>query len=153
MMAFMSNTHQVYELFVHAPAAKVWEALTRGEKSREYFFGTAIESSFQPGADLRYTFPDGTVAVSGKVLEIEPGKRLVTTWAVEYDPACAGETSKVTITLDDRGAVTKLRTVHECEGAPNTANSVANDGWSYSLSSMKSLLETGTALPMPEQAS
>lgn len=149
----MSTTHQVYEMFVHAPPAKVWEAMTSGTQSREYFFGTAVESTFTPGADLRYTFPDGSVAVSGKVLEVEPARRLVTTWQIHYDPTCAGEDSRVTWTLEDRGGVTKIRGVHELDGAPNTAKSVANDGWSFVLSSMKSLVETGKALPMPPSAS
>ncbi len=145
----MSTTHQVYDVFFNAPADKVWDAITNGTKTREYFFGTAIESSFAPGAPYRYAMPDGSVAVDGKVLEIEPAKRLVTTWAVHYDPSCAGEDSRVTWTLEPRGPVTKLTVVHDLEKAPATAKNVANDGWSFVLSSMKSLVETGAGLPMP----
>ena len=44
----------------------------------------------------------------------------------------------------ERG-VTKLTAIHELEGAPKTSEHV-REGWSYILSSLKTLLETGEPL-------
>ena len=41
--------------------------------------------------------------------------------------------------------MTKLTAIHELEGAPKTSEHV-REGWSYILSSLKTLLETGEPL-------
>jgi hypothetical protein len=51
--------------------------------------------------------------------------------------------------LEKRGQVCKLTVVHELEHAPKTAKHVAN-GWSIVLAGLKTLLETGRPMPMPE---
>jgi hypothetical protein len=51
------------------------------------------------------------------------------------------------------GGVTKLTVIHELEGAPQTASLVGGDlshtgaggGWSWILSDLKTLLETGAS--------
>ncbi len=147
----MSQLHQTYELFLLATPDRVWRAIVDGAQSSQYFFGTAFSSSLEKGDPFRYAFADGTVAADGVVTEARPGERLETTWAVHYDPSCAGETSRVVWSLEARGAaLTKLTLTHDCEAAPNTARNVGKDGWSYVLSGLKSLVETGHALPSPQ---
>lgn len=149
----MSQLHQVYELFLLATPARVWQAIVDGAQSSQYFFGTAFASSLQPGASFQYAFPNGVVAVDGEVVEARPGERLEVSWVVRYDPSCAGETSRVSWSLEARGAeVTKLTLTHDCGAAPNTARNVGKDGWSFVLSGLKSLVETGRALPSPPPA-
>ncbi len=145
----MHNTPLVLELFIRATSEQVWRAIVDGSFSAMYFFGTAFTSSLEPGAPFTYAFPGGAPAVDGTILEIEPGRRLVTTWVVHYDPSCAGETSRVRWSVEPRGPNTKLTVEHDLAGAPNTARNVKNDGWSFALSSLKSLLETGSALAAP----
>jgi uncharacterized protein YndB with AHSA1/START domain len=82
------------------------------------------------------------------VLEADPPRKLVTTWRALYDPETAAEPySRVTWEIEAAGdTVTKLTVVHdELEAAPKTAESVAG-GWSYVLSGLKTLLETGEPL-------
>ena len=136
----------IERVFVRAPIEKVWDAIVDGSRTRQYFFGTAFESSLQPSAPFRYTFPDGTVAVSGRVLEVAKGARLVTTWVIHYDPRCANEETRVDWKLEARGDVTKLTVDHNCDGAPASSAGIRSDGWSIVLSGLKSLLETGRAL-------
>jgi hypothetical protein len=65
-----------------------------------------------------------------------------------FDPEQAVEDeSRVTWEIEGQdGGVTKLTVVHDqLEGAPKTALSVAG-GWSYVLSGLKTLLETGEPL-------
>jgi hypothetical protein len=58
----------------------------------------------------------------------------------------AEEPSRVTWEIDaEDGGVSKLTVVHDqLEGAPKTAESIA--GWTYILSGLKTLLETGEPL-------
>ena len=70
------------------------------------------------------------------------------TWRALYDPETASEPfSRVTWEIEPQeGGVTKLTVVHDqLEAAPKTAESVAG-GWSYVLSGLKTLLETGEPL-------
>lgn len=145
----MNDTPQVYELFVRATPEATWQAIVDGSMTAQYFFGSAFRSTLEPGAPYSYTFPDGTVSVDGTIVEVVPQRSLVTTWAVHYDPSCAGERSRVRWTLTPHGVNTKVTLVHELAEAPNTARNVGNGGWSWVLSSMKTLLETGAALTVP----
>jgi hypothetical protein len=68
------------------------------------------------------------------------------------EPTMAAEGfTRLTYELEDREGATKLTVVHELEGAPTLASVMAGGaediggggGWSWVLSDLKSLLETG----------
>ena len=46
----------------------------------------------------------------------------------------------------------KLTATHELAEAPLTAKHVSTDGWQLVLSGLKTLLETGESMPMPQPA-
>jgi hypothetical protein len=48
--------------------------------------------------------------------------------------------------------LTKLVVEHDVTGAPLTAAQAAVDGWSFILSGIKTLVETGKPIPMVPQA-
>ena len=149
MSTMTAQTTQVYSVFIKASPEQIWEAITTPEFTRKYFFGSAIESTLEPGAPyVGWTADRSQRMVEGEVLEADPPHRLVHSWLALYDPETAAESpSRVTWELESEdGKVTKLTVVHdELEDAPKTALSVAG-GWSYVLSGLKTLLETGTAL-------
>jgi Activator of Hsp90 ATPase homolog 1-like protein len=64
-------------------------------------------------------------------------------------PPTRVEQSRVTYNIEKRGQVCKLTVLHELEHAPKTAKHVAN-GWGVVLAGLKTLLETGRPMPMPE---
>ena len=140
---------QIYELFIRTTPQKLWQALTDGALTKIYFFGETIHSDFKPGSPWHSTGPKGSRDVEGTVLEADPPRRLVMTWHVLYDPALSDELSRVTYEIQKRGAVCKLTATHELTSAPLTAKQVGTDGWQLVLSALKTLLETGEALPMP----
>jgi uncharacterized protein YndB with AHSA1/START domain len=70
---------------------KLWQALTTPEFNRQFFFGTTQESEWKPGASWRLMIPDGRVADSGEVLEIDPPRRLVLKWRDEFMPELRAE--------------------------------------------------------------
>jgi hypothetical protein len=72
----------------------------------------------------------------------------VHSWLAYYDPEMAAEDdSRVSWDIEPQdGGYSKLTVVHDqLEGAPKTATSVAG-GWSFVLSGLKTLLETGKPL-------
>jgi uncharacterized protein YndB with AHSA1/START domain len=143
-------TVQTHELFIRTDAQKLWKAMIEGAQTERYFFGSFVKSTFTPGAVLEYTRGEGgPMMVEGKVLEVEPARRLVHTWVVRYDPTLANETSTVTWVMEPRGENVKVTLTHDFARAPLTTKQLATDGWSIVLSSLKSMLETGSPLAMP----
>ena len=90
--------------------------------------------------------------MDGTVVEADPPRRLVMTWHVLYDPELSKEQSRVTYLIEKRGEVSKLTVTHELAEAPLTAKHVDSDGWQLVLSGLKTLLETGQPMPMPQPA-
>jgi len=142
-------TVQVYQVFIKATPEQVWDAITKPEFTTRYFYGSELESSFEPGARYVQWAPERErVWVEGEVLESQPPRRLVHTWLSLFDDDSAQEQpSRVSWDIEPQeGGVTKLTVVHDLlEGAPKTAESVSG-GWSYVLSGLKTLLETGKPL-------
>jgi uncharacterized protein YndB with AHSA1/START domain len=149
MTTMTEQATQVYSVFIRATPEQVWDAITKPEFTTRYFHGTRIESTFEPGAPYLSLAGDGDeTLVDGEVLESDPPRMLKHTWRALYDPETASEPfSRVTWEIEPQeGGVTKLTVVHDqLEAAPKTAESVAG-GWSYVLSGLKTLLETGEPL-------
>jgi uncharacterized protein YndB with AHSA1/START domain len=146
---------QVYQMYINAPQEKVWEAITTPEIVAVYFRGAQVQGSYQPGSRIRMASPDGTTEWGNNtVLEADPPRRLVHTWRSLYDPDMAAEPeSRVTWEIEALpDGYCRLTLTHDKLGdSPVTAASVT--GWAYYLSSLKSLLETGSPLPPPPRDS
>jgi len=143
---------QVYEVFIRTTPQKLWQALTDGEVTKRYFFGETVHSDWKAGSAWHSSGPEGNRDVEGKVIESDPPRRLVMTWRALYDPDLSSESSRVTYLIEKRGDVCKLAVTHELADAPKTAKHVSKDGWTLVLSGLKTLLETGESMPMPEAA-
>jgi uncharacterized protein YndB with AHSA1/START domain len=149
MSTMIQTNVQVYAVFIKASPEQIWEAITKPEFTTKYFYGSSIESTWEPGAPYAGWAGDRSQQyVDGEVIEASPPHKLVTTWRALYDPDTAAEPySRVTWEIEPAGeGVTKLTVVHdELEASPKTAANVAG-GWSYVLSGLKTLLETGEPL-------
>jgi uncharacterized protein YndB with AHSA1/START domain len=143
------QTTQVYSVFIKAAPEKIWDAITKPEFTSQYFYGSVIDSTYEPGSPyIGWSTDRSQQYVDGEVLEADRPRKLVTTWRALYDPETAAEPhSRVTWEIEPAGEhVTKLTVVHdELEAAPKTAASVAG-GWSFVLSGLKTLVETGEPL-------
>jgi uncharacterized protein YndB with AHSA1/START domain len=140
---------QVYQLYIKAPQAEVWKAITTKEVIARYFHGAQTESTYEVGTSIRSWSPDRSQLWGDNVvLECEPPRRLVHTWRSLYDPEMAAEPeSRVTWEIEEQpGGFSKLTVVHDrLNASPKTAASVR--GWSYILSNLKTVIETGETLP------
>ncbi len=145
----MPAPQHVFQIYIRADQEKVWAAITEPEFTRQYFHATAFQTDLRPGAPFRYVLPDGTTAVEGTVEEVDPPRRLVTTWRVLYDAAMAEEPpSRVEWRLEQVGErPTKVTTVHRDLGRSPLTSASVGTGWIWVVNSLKSFVETGEGLP------
>jgi uncharacterized protein YndB with AHSA1/START domain len=140
---------QVYQLYIRASQEEVWDAITDPAIVAKFFFGAQVESTYEVGSKLRSVSPDGSDTWGDNtILEWDPPRRLVHTWRSLYDPVMAAEPeSRVTWEIEPMAdGVAKLTLVHDrLDASPRTAASVR--GWSYILSNLKTVMETGQPLP------
>ncbi len=147
----MPATAHIYEIYIHAPLQRVWDALLDPEFTREYFHGTTFLSDFRPGSGYRNVLPGDRDAVEGVIEEIDPPHRLVMTWHVLYDVALAAEPpGRVEWRLasaNDDNSVTRVTLRHgDLASSPLTWEHVRL-GWVEILDSFKTLIETGHPMP------
>lgn len=141
-----TRTTQVYRVFIKATADQVWAAITKPEFTADYFYGGRVESTFQPGSPIRYHSGSGDgLDIDGEVVESDPPRRLVHTFRSLWADEMAKEPpSRVTWEIEPAdGGVCQLTVTHDqLERSPQTSGSVGS-GWSFILSGLKTLLETG----------
>ena len=144
MTTTTAQTTQVFEVFIKASAEQIWEAITKPDWTQQYFFGARI--SVVPDG-YHSLGPDGSVWGEAGVEVFDPPRRLVHGWRSLYDEELAAEDeSRVSWEIEPQdGGYCRLTVVHDrLEGAPKTAASIA--GWTFILSGLKTLLETGQPL-------
>ncbi|GAA3619059.1 SRPBCC family protein [Microlunatus ginsengisoli] len=139
----------VFVTYIKATPEQVWDAITSNEFRRHYFHGSVVETSWDVGSQYRSFGPAGQLWGDNEILAYDPPRLLAHTWRSLYDPELAAEpSSRVTWTVEVDAAhpeVTKLTVVHDqLAGSPRTAESVR--GWSFIVSGLKTLLETGEPL-------
>jgi len=156
-----SVTTQVYRVFIKATAQAIWDALTTPEWAEKYGYGGRVEYDLRAGGAFRalasepmkaYGAPE--VIIVGEVLESDPPRKLVQTWHPIWDPQSAAEAhTTLTYEIDEQpGGMCRLTVTNDVAGAPLTAKMVAGEvenaggGWSWVLSDLKTLLETGKSM-------
>ena len=151
----MDPVDHVYSVYIKATPERVWRAITDGDDTVNYYYGTRVASTWEPGAPITYAYPDGSIAADGEVLEIDPGRRVVMafhprwapeieaegpvrmTWAIE--PTEDGS-SRLTVTTAGLVAGTKM--AEEFSG-----------GIVYIVSGLKTFVETGAPMAVPAEVS
>jgi uncharacterized protein YndB with AHSA1/START domain len=156
-------TTQVYRVYIKAPAQAIWDSITKPEWTERYGYGGSAEYDLRPGgayrglsSEVMRTHGAPEVAVDGEVIESDPPRKLVLTWRMLMDPGMAAEGfTRLTYEIQEgKTGVTRLTVTHDLKGAPKLAAMVggemepmgAGGGWSWILSDLKTLLETGERL-------
>ena len=134
---------------IAATPERVWEALTDPAQTPLYFYGGRVSSDWQVGGPLNYLAEDGSLMLGGTLLACDPPRRLVTTFVAAFDEATAGDRpSRVTYTIEPAGAGSRLNLLHDdFDGETATYKGVVS-GWEYIFAGLKSVIETGTPLPV-----
>jgi uncharacterized protein YndB with AHSA1/START domain len=137
----------VYVTYIRTTMEQLWEALTSPEFTRSYWGGCWHDTTWEAGSSWKLMFPDGRVADSGEVVEVEKPRRLVLRWRNEFLPELRAEGySRCTFELEPAGDTVKLSIHHEIDKTDSKFLQSVSKGWPTILSSLKSLLETGESL-------
>ena len=118
-MSQAAESKFVYVTFIRTTPEKLWSKLTDASQMREYWFGMEFKTEWKKGAEWKMVFPDGRVADTGQILELEPV-----------------------------GATVRLTVTHTIERAASKFIQAVSEGWPKILSNLKSLLETGNVALM-----
>jgi len=130
---------------INAPASRVWDALTKPDLIKLYLFGTQVTTDWRVGSPITYQgmWEGKAYKDKGQVLQVEPGKLLVSTfWSslsglpdvpenyqtVRYELSAEGNGVRLTITQDNN---------HSQEEADHSAQN-----WKTVLDGIKKLLES-----------
>lgn len=147
----MTKPEFIYVIYIEAPVAKVWEALTLGEHTR-HFWSRYVQSEWKVGSRVEFLRADKSkLSHDGEVLEIDPPNRLVMT----FDVAAEGmpePASRVAYDLAEHRGATKLTVTHDNFPPDSKVLPGISSGWPAILSSMKTYLESGAAMTMTEAA-
>jgi uncharacterized protein YndB with AHSA1/START domain/DNA-binding transcriptional ArsR family regulator len=164
----MDNPSFVYTTFIRTTPERLWQALTDPAFTERYW-GVALDSDWNPGSSMTIRQWGLTIADPGQVvLEAEPYRKLAYTWQTfspewqehaakrigfsrEFLERVAAEPrSKVAFQIDDLGGFVKLTVLHDGFEPGSEVFTTVSQGWPHILSNLKTLLETGEALPPPK---
>ena len=130
---------------INAPASKVWDALTKPDQIKQYMFGTQVTTDWKVGSPITYKgeWKGKAYEDKGKVLEIEPRKRLVSTFwsALAGLPDKPENYKTVRYELPPEGDRTKL-TVTQDNNASQAEAQEAEQNWNMVLDGIKKLVES-----------
>lgn len=139
----------VYQIIIKAPQERVWEAITKPEFTSRYYYGCALKTDLTVGSPLTYQMPNGAPIVEGEVVACEPPNRLAHTYHSLWPPMNEDAPTRVTWELEAMpGGITRVTVVHEeFQGQTATYKGLEGGGWTWILSNLKTVLETGEPLP------
>ncbi len=154
---------QVHRVYIKTTATAIWDAITKPEWTQRYGHRGLSEYDLRPGGAYVGRANKGMVAlgapevaVDGEILEADPPRRLVQTFRMLMDPSIAAEGfTRLTYEIDEgKDGVCTLTVTHDVSGAPGMAALMRGDfeamgaggGWAWTLSGLKTLLETGEEL-------
>jgi uncharacterized protein YndB with AHSA1/START domain len=142
----MTAPAQVYEIYIRTTPERLWQALTDGELTKQYYYNTEVRSDLRVGSPFRYYAGDD-VLLDGEILEADPPRRLVTTFSALWSPDVAADPpSRITYEIEPMGAACRLRMIHDGFATETATYHEVAGGWSPILSGLKTLLETGEPL-------
>jgi uncharacterized protein YndB with AHSA1/START domain/DNA-binding transcriptional ArsR family regulator len=139
----------VYSIYINADPDRVWRAITDGDETVQYYYGTRVNSDWTVGSRVSYDYPDGRVAADGEVLACDPSKRLEMTFLARWDPEVEAEGPIVHVwELEPEDGATKLTVTSKGLKKGSKRAESFGSGIIWIVSSLKTYVEGGkTAVP------
>ena len=66
----MTAPAQVYEIYIRTNPERLWQALTDGELTKQYYYGTELRSDLAVGSPFVYFDAGDKLQLDGEILEI-----------------------------------------------------------------------------------
>jgi len=151
----------VYTTYIQTTPERLWRALTEPAFTERYW-ELSFDSDWTPGARVTWHTRGLTIDDAEQVvIESEPFRRLSYTWhtltpewaqtldltADARDRLVAEPRSKVTFEIEPLGEQVKLTVIHDDLEPGGVTGRLISNGWPRVIANLKTLLETGDALP------
>jgi len=136
----------VYVTYIQSTPEKVFNALTAPEMTKKYWAHLNV-SDWKVGSPWKHeNVENGKTDLVGKVIECEPARRLVVSWAFPADKDNEAKHTRVTFLVEPGPNAVRLTVTHtELEPDSEMEKGITR-GWPVVLSNLKTLLETGSAM-------
>ena len=129
---------------IKAPVERVWDALTRPEIVKQYFFGTEVDTDWKPGSPIffRGSWEGKPYEDKGKILEITPEKRISYTYWSSFSgkPDLPENYKTISYHLEGSAHLTML-TVTQDNNANEDEKKHSEKNWQMVFDGLKKLLE------------
>jgi uncharacterized protein YndB with AHSA1/START domain len=133
-----------YISYIRATPETVWAAFLDPKMQSRAWMGHTLESDWREGSAWRMVSLDGRIANSGKVLEIDPQRRLALSYRSDHVPEWHSEGySRAVFELESLGGATKFTVTHTIDRPDSKLIAAASASWPLVFSNLKSLIETG----------
>ncbi len=142
----MSKPQFVYVIYIRSTPEQVWNGLLDPEMTRQYWMHDNV-SDWKTGSSWTHRRTDaaGTVDIVGEVVESDPPRRLVLTWAQPKEAKDSEKTSRVTFELEAQdwpgGPWVCLKVTHSDLEADSEMFHSVSYGWPALMSVLKTMLE------------
>ncbi|MCR9247850.1 MAG: SRPBCC domain-containing protein [bacterium] len=136
-------------VYIAADYDTVWQHLTQRERFASWFTVPCREFSTRPGDPVVFG-TDERVIYRGQMVRCDKGRGLA--FAFRFEGFGFGEPEALAeIDVLERGDTVLVSVCHDLSDAPQTAAMISTVGWAKPLCRLKTLLETGRAMPWPEE--
>ena len=130
---------------IHADASRVWEALTQPHLIQQYMFGTEVTTDWKVGSPIIYkgVWEGRAYEDKGRVLQVEPGKLLVSTFwsSLSGVPDLPENYKTVRYELSAEGDGTRLTVIQDNNASQEEADH-SEQNWKMVLEGIKKLVES-----------
>jgi uncharacterized protein YndB with AHSA1/START domain len=129
---------------IHASASQVWDALTKPELIKQYFFGTNAKSDWKPGSPVTFTgeWEGKSYKDKGTVLKAEPGKLLQYTYWSSMSGIEDKPENYVVVTFDIKEENDETNLSITQQNIPDEKTKKhSEENWKMVLNNLKGLLE------------
>jgi uncharacterized protein YndB with AHSA1/START domain len=133
---------EIYKVLIKAPIETVWSELVNTVKPRPFFWNSSWDAkALAEGAAYRMISKDRkTVAVVGEILEMDPPRRLVTSFRLTALP---DPPSKVIYTLTETPDGVEFQLITENVLAGSKSEKSMAEGARFIVENFKAFVETG----------
>ena len=148
--------------YIRTTPERLWQALTDPDFTQRYWWSATFDTDWETGSTMTWhMFGVRIDDPQQVVLESHPHRRLAYTWhSFPHEFAdrlgltedareriAAEPRSKVTFEIEPLGDLVKLTVIHDGFDAGSLVAPMVSEGWPRVLSGVKTLLETGEAMP------
>lgn len=136
-------------IFIKADYDAVWYRFTNADAYAAWYSSPCREFGSRPGDECIWG-DEQRLFYRGRLLSMKKGRGLTHSFRFVGFGFDEPDT-RVDIGIERQGEVVLVTVRHDCRNAPKTAAMITPIGWQKSLSRLKTLLETGRAMPWPAE--